>query len=908
MKEKNKRSMQPPHTDFVVSVHSAFMKLSLFSCLAVFLSASAFGQDSISQVVYPQRSYATQRITTDAPVVDGSPEDAAWSAVEWSGDYVQFQPDAGAAPTQRTYLKILFDDRNLYVAFRCLDNEPEKIEQRMGRRDQFPGDWVELNIDSYHDKRTAFSFTVSASGVKGDEFISNDGSNWDSSWNPIWEAKTQIDSSGWTAEMRIPLSQLRFSSGADQVWGIQSTRFDFRMDERSLWQPQDRNASGWVSRFGELSGLRNLQPRRTIELQPYVVAQRATYPLEEGNPFAGGADNRLSAGLDARIGVTNDLTLDMTINPDFGQVEADPGALNLDGYQIFFREQRPFFVEGQNIFNFNLSQAEAGGGHTSDQLFYSRRIGGSPHRVVSSEADRSYYVDQPLNTTILGAAKFSGKTSSGLSVGLLESITEREMATIDQAGERSETVVEPLTNYQVGRIQQDFRGGDTYIGAIMTGVQRSLRDDPELGFLHREAYSGGMDFTHRWKDRAWYVAGNTVLSSVSGSQEAILETQTGFEHFFQRPDADHLEVDSTATRLNGSSGMLKVGNLGGNFIFETGATWRSPGFEINDIGFMRNADEINYFGWMARRWQEPFSIFRRFQVNGNVYTTLDFGGNLLRQSFNFNTHANFKNFTNAGAGSSYVAYRASKTDLRGGPILRRSPGIEYFGYANSDQRKKVTVGMNGYQYRTFDGTYAEASLGIWARWQPIDAASINLSPEYSTFQRADQYIDQLEGAGSITYLVGSVDQRTFSTTLRVTYNLTPDLTVQYYGQPFISRGTYRSFKRFTGDGLSTEFDQRFTAFATADVTYDADQETYGIRAGDETFEIGDPDFSFIQFRSNMVIRWEYRPGSEIFLVWSQGTTASGDPAQGLLRSLETNVFSDDTRNTFLVKATYRWLR
>ncbi|WP_116127782.1 DUF5916 domain-containing protein [Lewinella sp. IMCC34183] len=882
------------------------MKLVITLLIAFLLGLTAGLHAQTDVREYAQRSYQTQR-TAEAPAVDGSPTEAVWNLVEWSGDYIQFEPNAGEAPTQQTFIKILYDDRNLYVAFRCLDREPGKIEQRMGRRDEFPGDWVEINIDSYHDKRTAFSFTVSASGVKGDEFVSNDGNNWDDSWNPIWEARTQLDSVGWTAEMRIPLSQIRFSSGSDQVWGIQSTRRDFRMDERSIWQPQDRNASGWVSRFGELRGLRDLQPRRTLELQPYVVAQRTTYPAEEGNPFADGTDNRLSAGLDARVGITNDMTLDLTINPDFGQVEADPGALNLDGYQIFFQERRPFFVEGQNIFDFNLSQAEAGGQHTSDQLFYSRRIGGSPHRVLSSEAGRNYYVDQPVNTTILGAAKFSGKTQSGLSVGLLESVTEREMAILDLAGDRDKTVVEPFTNYQVGRVQQDFRGGDTYVGAILTGVQRRLTDNPELGFLHREAYSGGVDFTHRWKDRAWYVAGNTVLSSVRGSEEAILQTQTGFEHFFQRPDADHLTVDSSATHLNGSSGLLKVGNVGGNFIFETGATWRSPGFEINDIGFMRNADEINYFGWAARRWQQPFSIFRRLQVNGNVYTTVDFGGNLLNQSFNTNSHANFTNFMRAGAGASYAAYRASKTDLRGGPILRKSPGAEYFAYVVSDSRKKANVGTQGYEFRTFDGTQVESSLSVFLTWQPLDAASLSVEPTYSTFVRADQYVGQLDGSGGKEYIVGQVDQRTFSTTLRLTYNLTPDLTVQYYGEPFISRGRYRDFKRFTGASLAEEFTDRFEAFGAGQVMYDAESDTY-VLGPEGTLTIDNPDFSFIQFRSNMVVRWEYYPGSELYLVWSQGNTASGDPGNGLLRSLGENVFSDEVRNNFLVKVTYRWLR
>ncbi|CAH0998748.1 hypothetical protein LEM8419_00096 [Neolewinella maritima] len=882
------------------------MRITLLVLLAT-LTALLPAQDTTAAVKYPQKVYQTVR-TAEPPLIDGSPTEVAWELVEWSGDYIQYSPNPDNPPTQQTFLKILYDDRNLYVAYRCLDSEPAKIEARMGRRDQFPGDWVELNIDSYHDKRTAFSFTVSASGVKGDEFISNDGNNWDSSWNPIWETRTQIDSAGWTAELRIPLSQLRFSAGADQVWGIQSTRTDFRMDERSIWQPRDRNASGWVSRFGELRGLKDLKPRRNVELQPYVLAQHSTYPAEEGNPFVDGADSRFSTGLDARIGVTNDLTLDLTINPDFGQVEADPGALNLDGYQIFFREQRPFFVEGQNIFDFSLSSAEAGGSHTSDQLFYSRRIGSSPARFIGSDGGRSYYVDQPDNTTILGAAKFSGKTQSGLSVGLLQSTTQRELATIDDRGERSEEVVEPLTNYQVGRIQQDFRGGDTYVGAIFTGVQRSMDDDPELNFLHRRAYSGGADFVHRWKDRAWYLAGNTVLSSVSGSQQAILNTQTGFEHFFQRPDAEHLEVDSTATSLNGSSGMLKVGNLAGNFIFESGATWRSPGFEINDIGFMRNADEINYFGWAARRWQEPFSIFRRFQINGNYYATFDFSGESLYQGINTNSHANFTNFWRVGGGGTYLLQRASKTDLRGGPVLRRSAGAEYFGYVSSDSRKKVVAFLNHYGYTAFDASERQSSYYVQANWQAMDALSLSLSPSYTRFQRADQYVDQLEQAdGSTEYIVGLVDQRTLSATLRLNYNLTPDLTLQYYGQPFVSRGTYTNFKRFTGRGQAPTFGDRFEVFAREAVQFDTEVGRYRVD-GDEVMEFGDPDFNFVQFRSNLVARWEYRPGSELFLVWSQGATANDDPARGVVSSLGSNIFSEETRNNFLIKMTYRWLR
>jgi hypothetical protein len=880
-------------------------RTQLLAALFVLLTVCIAAQDTSAVKKYPRRHYQTERVRGQAPIIDGSPTEPAWEAVEWSGDYVQFEPEPDTLPTQQTFLKVLFDDRNLYVAFRCLDTDPDKIEQRMGRRDQFPGDWVEFNIDSYHDNRTAFSFTVSASGVKGDEFISNDGNNWDSSWNPIWETRTQTDSNGWTAEMRIPLSQIRFSDGNDQVWGIQSTRRDFRMDERSLWQPRSATAPGWVSRFGELRGLTNLSPRRNVEIQPYVLAQRSTYPAEEGNPFVTGADNRFSVGLDARVGVTNDLTLDLTVNPDFGQVEADPGALNLDGYQIFFREQRPFFVEGQNIFNFQLSSAEAGGRHTSDQLFYSRRIGGAPHRFIGSDGGRAYYVDQPDNTTILGAAKFSGKTQSGLSVGLLQSTTQREVATIDFDGERTEETVEPLTNFQVARVQQDFRGGDTYVGGIFTGVQRRLDDDPELDFLHERAFTGGLDFVHRWQDRAWYVAGNTVLSSVSGSEEAILNTQTGFEHFFQRPDADHLFVDSSATELRGSSGMLKVGNLQGNYVFEAGGTWRSPGFEINDAGFMRNADEVNYFAWGARRWRQPFSIFRFLQTNVNYYATYDFGGTSLYQSFNTNSHTSFTNFWRVGGGGSYIFQRASKTDLRGGPVLAQTPGIEYFGYVGSDSRKKVRAYLNYYGFGAFDGSERQRSYYSEISWQVLDALSVSAAPSYSVFERADQYVAQEELNGRTEYIVAAVDQRTLSLTLRLNYNLTPDLTLQYYGQPFISRGRYAGFKRFTGRGGAADFDDRFRPLV--DVTHHEGRDKYEIPyAGG--FELDNPDFAFVQFRSNLVARWEYHPGSELFLVWSQGNTASENPGRGLVTSLGDNVFSEDTRNTFLVKMTYRWLR
>ncbi|WP_233752696.1 DUF5916 domain-containing protein [Flavilitoribacter nigricans] len=889
------------------------MNKHVSTCLAVailWISMHTLQAQDSEQDPLPKRNIFTTRIESKAPDIDGKLDEACWETVEWSGDYTQWQPASGEAPTQKTRMKVLYDAKNLYVGFRCFDDDPEKIEQRMSRRDGFAGDWVEVNIDSYHDLQTAFSFTISAAGVKGDEFISNDGNNWDTNWNPIWYAKSHIDSLGWTAELRIPLSQLRFGKQDEQVWGIQSTRRDFRMDERATWQPMRRTDAGWVSRFGELRGIKGLEPQKQLEIQPYVLAQLSTFKAEAANPFATGRDTRLSAGVDGRIGVTNDLTLDFTINPDFGQVEADPGALNLNGFQIFFNERRPFFIENRNIFDYQLTGSEAGGPYDSDLMFYSRRIGGSPHRYISSDGDRGYFVDQPQNTTILGAAKFSGKTRKGLSIGILESVTQREMATIDYQGERSEAVVEPLTNFFVGRFRQDFNEGNTIIGGMLTSVKRDI-NDPNLDFLHRSATSGGLDFVHRWNNRSWFLSGKIMASQVSGSREAIYATQTAFEHLFQRPDAEHLSVDSTANSLTGTGGTLMLGKYGGKWVFQTGATWRSPELELNDIGFLVNTDEINYFFWGARRWVEPFGIFRRFQWNYNHWSRWDFSGRNLYRAVNTNAHANFTNFWQVGAGLTYENLDISKNALRGGPALRRPNGFGHFAYISTDSRKKVNFYLNTFQGWGIDKIVRVQNYRISMNWQPVNAMSVSLQPAFERFQRTEQYVTQLGHDGQTRYINGRVDQQTFSTTIRLNYNITPDLTIQYYGQPFISRGRYDRFNRLTDQPLGRTFEDRFHLFTKEEISYDAANELYEIdEDGDQQtdYTFGQPDFNFIQFRSNLVLRWEYTPGSELFLVWSQGATAFEDPEQGIFRSLSDNLFGENARNIFLVKGTYRFIR
>ncbi len=855
--------------------------------------------------------YVTQRINGEAPSIDGRLDDAAWEQVPWSTEYHQWQPESIDSITQRTLFKILYDNRYLYMAWRCYDTEPGKIEARLGRRDDFPGDWVEVNFDSFNDKRTGFSFTTSASGVKNDEFISKDGNDWESSWNPTWLTKAQTDSLGYTVECRIPFSQLRFGKANEQIWGLQSTRRLFRYQEMDTWAPIDQAEQGWVSRFGTLRGIKGVKPRKPLEFQPYVLGQARTGgDYNPDNPFDERTDTRLSVGLDGRLGITNDIAVDYTINPDFGQVEADPGAINLDGFQIFFREQRPFFVENQNIFTYELTEAEAGGSFNSDLLFYSRRIGRNPSRFVSNDESINFYADQPANTTILGAAKVSGKTQSGLSLGLLSSVTEREFAVIDDGGERRKTEIEPLTFYSVGRMQQDFNDRNSNIGLMLTSVNRNLQTS-ELDFLHRNAYTGGIDFLHRWDNRAWYISANAVFSRVEGSTDAILETQTAFEHLFQRPGASHIEVDSSRTSLTGTGGTVRIGELEGKWVFDAGITWRSPELELNDIGFLLNTDEFNVFAWGARRWQEPFGIFRRLQWNQNIYLRWDWSGEPLYRAYNTNAWGQFKNFWNINGGVTVEQLDVSKNILRGGPLLRRPRGAAYWFGFGSDGRKRVQVNVNYNNGGSYDGVVRSTSYSLWTRYQPSNALNLSLAPRLSRTRRDEQYFTQEEFGDDIAYLNGRIDQTTLSVTLRATYNLTPNFTIQYYGQPFIAKGTYTNFNRVSDDPMALDFDDRFVVFAEDQISFDSEGGIYRVdedRDGNTDYSFGDPDFSFIQFRSNMVARWEYRPNSELFLVWSQGITTSGDPNQDVFNSLADDLFGGDIRNTFLVKMTYRWVR
>jgi hypothetical protein len=866
-------------------------------CFSIGINAQ---EDNTSSL--PKRKYTTKKIQGTPPVIDGLINENSWNIVDWQSDFVEWRPDENTPPSYQTKFKIVYDDKNLYVAIRAYDEEPEKIVKRLSRRDGFEGDWVEINIDSYHDLRTGFSFTVSATGVKGDEFISNNGNNWDGSWNPIWYTKTNIDDEGWTAEMKIPFSQLRFGKSAEQVWGLQIHRRFFRKEERSLWQRIPENAPGWVSELGELHGLKDLKPQKQLEIQPFVVTQLETYPEEVGNPFRDGSDFKLNGGLDAKIGITNDLTLDLTINPDFGQVEADPAAIALDGFQIFFQEQRPFFVENKNIFDYRFANG-------SDNVFYSRRIGRSPQGYPNTTSGD--FVNIPQNTTILGAAKFSGKTKNGWSIGLLESVTGNEHAEIDNNGNTSEQLVEPLTNYLVGRVQKDFNERNTFIGGIFTATNRKKDLPDHLAFLRTAAYTGGLDFKHQWKNRTFYLDGNMIFSHVKGSEEAIEATQRSLTHLFQRVDAGHVEVDNTRTSLTGTGGRIEIGKAGGgNWRYDGGFIWRSPELELNDVGFLRQADEMIQFANLRYIVNKQFGKFRRLFVGLNQFTTYDFDGNYNRIQYEINANANFLNNWWAEIGGAHKPRIYTNTMLRGGPRWRFSEENFGFAFFGSDQRKKLYFRAGVVYSQAKQDNFSLFRIETGLTYQPTDALNISIRPEFETNPNKTQYVTQVANSGTTRYILGEIDNKTLSASVRLNYIINPNMSVQYYGQPFISRGRYSNFKHVTNATASNLYN-RFHQYDSNQINFDSTADSYNVDEdanGSADYSFSNPDFSFVQFRSNLVFRWEYVPGSELFLVWSQGVTGFANPQERLLSGLENQILKQQPENIFLIKATYRFRR
>jgi uncharacterized protein DUF5916/cellulose/xylan binding protein with CBM9 domain len=875
------------------------MKIFLLSILVVILTiASLRGQ-------LPDKKQYKASPVSSAPVINGILDDDVWQSGNWADDFTQNEPYNGRKASQKTEFKILFDEDNLYVAIKAYDTDPDSIVNRLSRRDQVDGDLVGIIIDSFHDLRTGFLFGVSSSGVKYDQMFSNDGQNEDSSWDPNWWVKTSINNEGWVAEMKIPFSQVRFEKNSGDVWGMNIARILYRENETTFWQHIPRDAPGFIHLIGELSGLEKIKPKKIFDITPYGVAKVETFKSDPENPFlAKGRLSKLNGGIDAKIGITNNMTMDLTINPDFGQIEADPSEVNLTAYETFFSEKRPFFIEGSNITNFSLGIGDGDVGN--DNLFYSRRIGRRPQRYP--DLDDRWHADLPTQSTILGAAKLTGKTKDGLSLGFVNAVTAEEKAEIDTVGGTMYETVEPLTNYMIGRVQKDINDGKTLIGGIITSTNRVL-DTKLSDILHKSAYTGGVDFTQYLKDKSWSVNINTAFSLVEGSEKAMEKTQISSAHYFQRPDNDYTELDTTRTKLAGSGGRMQIMKLNGHWNLMSSTTWKTPGFETNDLGYLQSADQVLTVLWAGYNQWEPKWIYRRYNINFDVYSLWNFGGYNIGKGFEFNASMGFKNFWSAWMRGNINGSSLSAGTLRGGPMIDLPGDANFIAGFSSDNRKKLVFNAHAKGVQGKENSSNTFHWEIEIEYKPTDYLVISTNPSFTKSSSELQYVTVENINNTDKYIFASINRETISMSFRVNLNLSPNLTLQYWGQPFIATGNYFDHKLII-DPIADSYRDRFITYSENQIEldndhYNIDENSDGIT--DYSFDKN--DFNVQEFLSNMVLRWEYNPGSSVYLVWNQTRSNSNDTGYlDLLNDLD-KLFDNKNHkphNIFLIKFSYRF--
>ena len=802
--------------------------------------------------------------------LDGDLTDAVWERVPAVTDFKQREPKDGEAPTFPTEVKVAYDAGHIYVAVFARDPEPAKIIGMRTRRDSdSPSDWIRVFIDSFHDRRTAFEFAVNPAGVKRDVAWSNDTSE-DPGWDAVWDVSVSQGADGWRAEFRIPFSQLRYRPSNSATFGFAVARQIGRLNEMNTWPLLSKAASGIVSSFGDLTGLQLNQTPKRLELVPYAVAQLNTQPTEPGNPLVARRDQQATIGADLKYAVRPGITLTATVNPDFGQVEADPAVVNLSGFETFFAERRPFFVEGGGMFTFNL---DCNDGNCSG-LFYPRRIGRAP-RGYPALGDGEY-ARVPQQTSILGAAKLTGRLGR-FSFGALNAVTADEQATVANGTLRARQSVEPLSNFSVVRTRREFANQST-LGFMATATTRRLSAFTD--FLPDQAFTGGVDWDLRFKTR-YAIQGYWAGSSVRGSSVAMQQLQESTVHSFQRPDAGHVESDLSRTSLNGSGGQLAINKIAGSKVrFTSNVSFKTPGFDVNDVGFMRRADTRSMSNWIQFRNDKPSRYLRSFRWNLNQWATWNFGGDRLDLGGNVNAHWTFANQWSSGTGFTRNTRGFDDRATRGvGPGAFRNPANNLWGYVNSDDRKRVVFNLfyniGGDRHGT---RYQGLDTGLTFR--PTSFLSISGGPGWNHNVQDSQWVENTAGG---QYVFGRLDQTTVEWTTRVNYTITPQLSVQIYAAPFVSAGDYERFKQLV-NGRAPRYADRFTP-----VVYEAN-----------------PDFNYRSFRTTNVLRWEYKPGSALFVVWQQGREAVlGTGGFDFGRDFG-GAFSAPARNVFLVKWSY-WI-
>ena len=840
------------------------------------------------------------RLEGAPPVLDGRVDDAAWQAAPVLDDFLQKQPDEGAAPTDRTEVRFLYDSDALYVGLRMFSRDPSRIQAPVSRRDNTSqAEHVWISLDTYRDRRTAYSFGVSAAGTRMDFYHPRDDeTDIDMSFDPVWEAKSQRDSLGWTAELRIPFSQLRFNALSEQVWGLNIDRWNPATQEDVFWIPIPSKEKGWSSRMGELVGIAGIRPARRLEVLPYV-ASGATLTAEPGpgNPFDDGSTFTTRAGADLKVGLGPNLTLEATVNPDFGQVEADPAEVNLSAFESFFSEKRPFFIEGSQLLQGN-----------GPSYFYSRSIGAAP-RGDLLDGDR--YNDLPSTSTILGAAKVTGRLASGTSLGALAALTDEESArTFDPAtGEFGRVRVTPRSGFGVVRLQQEFGADASTAGVILTGVRRDLQDGSALaGLLNRQAVTGGADWNLRFRRGEYTIGGAVGFSHVEGDTTAILRLQRSSARYFQRPDADYVEIDPSRTSLSGYNGFLELArNSGRHWLWTAGAVAESPGFELNDAGSISTSDDLGLYGQLRYRETTPGTVLRRWAAYVSPSTGWNYGGVRTAGDVYLDAEATFLNYWEAYFTTFYTPRALSDDLTRGGPLMGNPSQWAVIGQVITPFGRPTRWNARVYygQNEEGDPTY-RVSGGVSVRPGPRWQLSVN--PNYVRYLYARQFISSLgDPAAAATfgrrYVFAGLEQRTFLTQVRLNYTFSPDLTLELYAEPFAASGRYHDFGE-----LPAARSYALRRYGTGGTTISQAQPSgpYTVRDGGREFAVPFRDFNVRSLRSNAVVRWEWRPGSTLFVVWQQDRSADEANGAPVYPDDVWDSFSARGDNRFVIKATY-WI-
>lgn len=844
--------------------------LVLMSLVCAFGAASpARGQ---SQGQSSTREFRASRSETP-PTIDGQLSDEVWSQAQVMADFTQVDPDEGQPATERTEVRVLFDDRAIYVGVRLFDREAARLGRRLSTRDgDADADRITLYLDTMHDHLTGVMFRVSASNVQTDAVLFND--TWDDwSWNAVWESNVSVDDDGWSVEMRIPLSQLRFTAADTQTWGINVERYIRRRNEGSWLEMVPKKETGRASRMVHLTGLDGLKPSRRLELLPYT-AGRAEYvaPGSSGDPFNDGSRVFASAGLDMKYGLTSNLTIDASVNPDFGQVEVDPAVVNLSAFETFFEEKRAFFLEGAQIFN-NFGRGGSNGNwgfnNSEPQIFYSRRIGRTPQLYPDAE-----FADPPTATTILGAAKLTGKTARGWSIGLLEAITGTEKAPTQTAFVRGEAIVEPMTNYAVVRVQRDI-GRRAGLGLLGTAVNRRVDAPAVAATLPDAAYVVGSDgYLFFDRDREWVINGSVAGSRVNGSTAAVTRLQQAPQRYYQRPDATHLRLDPHAARLSGFSGRLNF-NRNSGLVQVNALLWGvSPGFESNDLGFHSNGDRAGAHAVIFWRNVTPGRIIRNRTHWVAKFWNWNFARELQGDGIGTQTNVTFMNYWSAG--TFIIIGRQALDDrlTRGGPMARSPSGISGNIWLNSDGRKRLSTNLNA-GFSTDRAGGRNRSAGVTFNLKPSDRLTVSLGPDWSRNYNHAQYVQSVNDPTATStfggrYVFGGIDQWQLTMTTRANVIFSPHASLQVFMQPLLATGDYSGFKELaqprTYDFFRYGTDIGSLSFDPAARIYTADPDGAGAAA---PFTFNDPDYNFKSLRLNAVFRWEMKPGSNFYVVWTR---------------------------------------